>query len=174
MSLNWRQEQFCRYYVQIGILAEACRRAGYPDSANDYASKQGSRLMKNEAVKERIQELEAEAFDASELTKDRLLGQLIEVLKGARESKNWNAASATLERLLKASGNWVDRREDITRTPDTDLVSALEQGLGAVLGKERASEIAAEYKAKLNQKKEEPTALEIQTAQERIEAKLDS
>ena len=132
MSLNWRQEQFCRYYVQIGILAEAYRRAGY-QSRGEATYPAACQVFRSIKVKERIKELEAQAIAASDLTKERLLGWCVDIANRAKSEGNLSVEGVMLERLLKATGNLVDKREDVTRVSDTALLEQLQELLAPLL-----------------------------------------
>jgi len=55
--LNEKQEKFAQAYVMYRNATEAAKAAGYSDKS---AHNQGSRLLKSEAVKERIEDLEKE------------------------------------------------------------------------------------------------------------------
>ena len=56
-QLNEKQEKFAQAYVLYRNATEAAKAAGYSDRS---AYNQGSRLLKSEAVKERIEDLEKE------------------------------------------------------------------------------------------------------------------
>jgi phage terminase small subunit len=57
MSINEQQERFCQSYILHRNAAEAARAAGY---AKDHAARQGHRLLQNEEIIERIEDLEKE------------------------------------------------------------------------------------------------------------------
>jgi hypothetical protein len=50
------------------------------------------------------------------VTLDLLLEEGLGLLRDARNAQDFGAASATLERLAKLSGNWVDKRQVIVPT----------------------------------------------------------
>ena len=78
MGLSIKQENFCNYYIECGNASEAYRRA-YPSSEN-WADKtvweRASVLLKNNKVLARVEELQKELKDRSDVTKDRILQEL--------------------------------------------------------------------------------------------------
>lgn len=121
--LGLRREAFCREYLKTGIAAEACRRAGYPDGAHEYAAKQGHRLMRNDEVNARLDEMLAEAAAKSvkmqDFTPDMIFGLILDkAMNGTQEG----AQVRCLELMAKAKRMLVDRIE----TQPGDKAQALE------------------------------------------------
>jgi len=147
-SLNPRQERAARIYVQTGIKSEAYRRAGYK-CVGEAVYPAANQLFRNKKVKDRVAELEAEAIEASELTKERLLGQGMDILAKAKGQGNLSVAGAMVERLLKATGNWVEKTEDVTKRTDKEVLSDLYQQLEPLVGKDLAQACVDAQKQRL-------------------------
>lgn len=132
------------------MAAHAYRLAGYK-AKGDAAYVSACQILGNRKVKERLEELEKEAIDAAELTKDKIMGQFLDVLSKAKGANNWNVASATLERIAKFAGLWTDKHEDVTQKDPTKMLEELETGLIEAFGKEHAEMLMAQYRQKLGQ-----------------------
>lgn len=78
MKLSVKQENFCNYYIECGNASEAYRRA-YPGS-REWTDKavwgRASALLNNSKVVVRVEELQKELKDRSDVTKDRILQEL--------------------------------------------------------------------------------------------------
>lgn len=120
---NQRHELFAQNVAKGMNQTEAYIEAGYSEEG---ANGNAARLMANDAVKERVRELQASAAQKTETSVERLLLAGWEILDSARRANNFNAASATLERLAKISGNWIDRSKSEVVTPIGELLDALE------------------------------------------------
>ncbi len=59
--LTPRQERFCAYFVACANASKAAREAGYAENS---ARRQGSRLMADKRIRDRIAEIQAQSFDA--------------------------------------------------------------------------------------------------------------
>ena len=98
MALRPRQELFAREYVRTGIAAVAYRNAGY-EAKGETAYSCAFQVMRSKRVKDRIRELKAQAIDAAELTKDRLLGASWDLYLLAIEQGNLSVAGVMLESI---------------------------------------------------------------------------
>lgn len=78
MGLSIKQENFCNYYIECGNASEAYRRA-YPGS-REWTDKavwgRASELLKDNKVIVRVEELQKELKDRSDVTRDRILQEL--------------------------------------------------------------------------------------------------
>ena len=100
MSLNEKQEKFAQSYILHRNATEAARAAGY---AKESAYNQGYRLLQNEEIKERIEDLE------KELTTDvDVVSELEQQYTYAKNNGHTNSAIKALELLP---------RKNTTRTP---------------------------------------------------------
>lgn len=84
MTLNTRQEAFCKLFAQLGNAAEAYEQAGYACKSRAWSQSSASRLMAKPEIKARIAEL------AEELASERIAGireiqeHLTAILRGER------------------------------------------------------------------------------------------
>jgi len=97
MRLRPRQELFAREYVKTGVAAHAYRNAGY-EATGEAAYSCAWQVMRSSRVKERIKELEAQAIEASELTKDKLLGWVVDIARRAKEKGDLSAEGINAKR----------------------------------------------------------------------------
>ena len=94
MALNEKQERFVREYVVDLNATQAAIRAGYSERT---AYSQGSRLMGNMEVRDRVRELKEELQERTEITRDRLVEELSKVAFGdIRGVLSWDESKVTL------------------------------------------------------------------------------
>ena len=82
MELTQRQENFCKYYVQFGVAAEAYRKA-YPASTkwkDKTVHERASVLLKNNKVATRVKELQTKAAKKHDVTVERILKELADIM----------------------------------------------------------------------------------------------
>lgn len=110
--LNIRHERV----VQAIARGESHRdayMAEYPRARPEGADASVARLLGNARVQARLEELLAaartQAAEDHGVDLDWLLREGKDLYKLARDAKEYQAAGATLERLAKISGNWVDQ-----------------------------------------------------------------
>lgn len=155
MALLPRQELFARYYVKTGIAAVAYRKAGY-ECTGEAVYSTAHAIRRNPKVKERIEELEAQAIKAADLTKDRLLGWLVDIAKRAKEKGDLSAEGANVQRLAQMTGNLVHQTQDVNQKPDSELLSALQGSLSELLGEKEAKQLKDKLEQQLTGKTETP------------------
>ena len=106
MSLNDKQEKFAQSYILHRNATEAARAAGYSKSS---AYNQGYRLLQNEEVKERIEDLE------QELTTDvDVVTEIENQYTFAKANGHTNSAIKALELLSRVRGNKSDQDSEMT------------------------------------------------------------
>lgn len=76
MPLNIKQEQFCREYIIDLNATQAAIRAGYSENS---AGKIGHELWKKPEIQARIQELQYERSQRTQITADRVLTELARI-----------------------------------------------------------------------------------------------
>ena len=116
-ALTSRREMFCRVYVACGNAAEAARQAGY---AQDGARQQGHRLLADDTITQRIQELWADAEAARSADRDLLIDKTEQLYDAAMAAKSFNAAARALglqARLAGFTGPARDREEVVPGRP---------------------------------------------------------
>lgn len=139
-KLNIRQEKFCQAYVRLGNATAAMLEA-YPTRQNwgdDTKNNAAYKLLKNGDVLARVEELRREAKEASDVTRDEILGILARVIRGEKitdyeqmtvngpASRDLSVAWA-IERLCKMCG--FDQAEKREVRVDTSSREELEKEL---------------------------------------------
>jgi len=110
---NTRHEAFAQNLAKGMSQTQAYIEAGYTKAGADRSA---SRLLGNAEVAARVNELKERSAVAVKVTLDLLLEEGLGLMRDARNAQDYGAASATLERLAKLSGNWVDKRQVIGPT----------------------------------------------------------
>lgn len=72
-ALEPQQERFCREFIKDLHGTEAAIRAGYSEHS---AAQQASRLLRNEKIWKRVEQLRGEQFKRMEVSQDRVLKEL--------------------------------------------------------------------------------------------------
>lgn len=148
MSLNEKQEKFAQSYILHRNATEAARAAGY---AKESAYNQGYRLLQNEEVKERIEDLE------KELTTDvDVVTEIEQQYTYAKNNGHTNSAIKALELLSRVRGNKSDNETNLNSEElEEQIVNCLN-----VLGKTKIVELL--HKCNFNQ----PTELNKESHQQ--------
>ena len=98
-KLTAKQEIFCQEFVKTLSMTIAYKNAyGIKDREN--ARKLGSRLMSNDAVKKRVEELKAEIVQTYQISREQLIEMSMRVYN--------MAAQGTPEKKLNREGKFVD------------------------------------------------------------------
>jgi phage terminase small subunit len=105
MSINEQQERFCQSYILHRNAAEAARAAGY---AKDHAARQGHRLLQNEEIIERIEDLEKELT-----TEVDVVPEIENQYTYAKANGHTNSAIKALELLSRVRGAKTDKDIDL-------------------------------------------------------------
>lgn len=109
--------------VKTGNASEAVRRAGY---AKPSADREGSRLMKDEKVRDRIAEIQAQALDAAEITPELIAkGLFFEATTAQTDS-----ARVTAWKTLAQWRKMVSDRSASDPAPPRDLEKTIENLAG--------------------------------------------
>jgi phage terminase small subunit len=76
-KLTLKQTTFCEYYIETGNASEAYRRAYDASRMKDETiNERASRLLKEYKVSTRIEQIQKELRDKSDITKDEILSRL--------------------------------------------------------------------------------------------------
>jgi phage terminase small subunit len=124
-QLNEKQEKFAQAYVLYRNATEAAKAAGYSDRS---AYNQGSRLLKSEAVKERIEDLEKEMETSIDY-----VAEIEKQYTYATNNNHTNSALKALELLSKLRSPTEEDAPQSIEELEKDIVKSLE-----LLGEERA------------------------------------
>ena len=104
MELTQKQKAFAQAYFENGHNAtEAARTAGYSERT---AAAQGSRLAKQEKVRERVRELETEAFANRGITREWIGNKYADIVERCMQGTphmTWNPET----REKEPDGLWV-------------------------------------------------------------------
>lgn len=85
-KLTAKQEMFCQEYIQCLNQTTAYMKA-YGTENRSQAQKLGSRLMSNEVVKQRVEELKAEIIQRYQLSREQVIDMAMKVYLLAQEGK---------------------------------------------------------------------------------------
>ena len=105
MSINEQQERFCQSYILHRNASEAARAAGY---AKDHAARQGHRLLQNEEIIERIEDLEKELT-----TEVDVVPEIENQYTYAKANGHTNSAIKALELLSRVRGAKTNKDIDL-------------------------------------------------------------
>tara|TARA_R100001143_G_C3294101_1_gene102586 strand:+ start:160 stop:567 length:408 start_codon:yes stop_codon:yes gene_type:complete len=129
MSLNDKQEKFAQSYILHRNATEAARSAGYSKSS---AYNQGYRLLQNDEVKERIEDLEKELE-----TDVDVVSEIENQYTFAKANGHTNSAIKALELLSRVRGAKSDKELDMNiEDLENNIITSLQ-----ILGKEKVASI---------------------------------
>jgi len=111
---NSRHEKFAQGLAQGMSAAEAYKQAGY-DAKGNAAEVSASRLLRNDKVAARVEELKQRAAASVSLTKEWVLERLIKNVEMGQASEDLAPANKALELLGKELGMFVDRSENVNQ-----------------------------------------------------------
>jgi phage terminase small subunit len=132
--LTEKQEKFAQAYVLNNNATDAAKSAGYSDRS---AYNQGYRLLQNDLIVERIEELSRELKTSVDV-----VAEIEDQYTFAKTNGHTNSAIKALELLSRVRGNKVEDGKNISKEELINLiVSALE-----VLGKEQVDEMVKRCK----------------------------
>lgn len=120
-KLSDKHEMFCQEYMVNGFNATAAYKKIYQVS-DKQAESNGSRLMGNDKVKTRLDELKKETREYYQITKEELLNDLKDIKdrnKGLRDQ----TAMKAIEIISKMSGFDAPIKQDITISEEPPLFS---------------------------------------------------
>tara|TARA_R110000751_G_scaffold238224_1_gene339064 strand:+ start:112 stop:519 length:408 start_codon:yes stop_codon:yes gene_type:complete len=125
MSLNDKQEKFAQSYILHRNATEAARSAGYSKSS---AYNQGYRLLQNDEIKERIEDLEKELE-----TDVDVVSEIENQYSFAKANGHTNSAIKALELLSRVRGAKSDKELDMSiEDLEINIINSLQ-----ILGKEK-------------------------------------
>jgi len=115
--LNDKQERFCQAYILHRNATKAAATAGYSETS---AHNQGHRLLQDERIKERIDEL------TNEISTDvDVISEIEKQYEVARNAGNGNTALKALELLARVRGNNADEVSTDEETLEMEIVNAI-------------------------------------------------
>jgi phage terminase small subunit len=115
--LNEKQERFCQAYILHRNATKAAATAGYSETS---AHNQGHRLLQDDRIKERIDEL------TNEISTDvDVISEIEKQYEVARNAGNGNTALKALELLARVRGNNADEVSTDEETLEMEIVNAI-------------------------------------------------
>jgi phage terminase small subunit len=134
MALTDKQEKFSQAYVLHHNASEAARVAGYNTK---YAHTQGYKLLKEEAIQERIKELENNLE-----TNVNVVSEIETQYSYAKQHGHTNSAIKALELLSRIRGGKSDKEIDISpESLESNIIDSLK-----ILGKKKVMEFVKKCK----------------------------
>ncbi len=127
--MNERQEKFAQAYVLHRNATEAARTAGYALAG---ANVQGHRLLQNDKIRERIEELEQELE-----TNVDVISEIEKQYTYAKENGHTNSAIKALELLSRVRG----ATSDLNVAIDEETLEGAIIGCLNVLGEEKVYDL---------------------------------
>ena len=129
MALNDKQEKFAQAYILHRNATEAARAAGYSKSS---AYNQGYRLLQNDEIKERIEDLEKELE-----TDVDVVSEIENQYTFAKANGHTNSAIKALELLSRVRGAKSDKEIDMSiEDLEKNIISSFQ-----ILGKEKVEQL---------------------------------
>jgi len=114
-NLTPKQERFCLSYIETGNASEAYRRS-YDASRmkSETINRNAKALLDNSKIATRLAEIRKPAIEAAQITLKSHLKRLNDLSDMAVTEKQYSAAIAAEVSRGKASGFYIDKREDVT------------------------------------------------------------
>ena len=136
-KLTPKQELFCQEYIQCLNQTVAYMKA-YGTENRSQAQKLGSRLMSNEVVRKRVDELKAEIIQRYQLTREQVVDMAMNVYLMAKEG--------TPEKKLNREGKFVNTGNTVR---DYRAMNDAVKNIASMCGF-NSTEIKAELKAQVD------------------------
>jgi phage terminase small subunit len=122
--MNSQQQRFINAYLVNSNATQSAIDAGYSERT---ASAQGSRLLKNEAVKEAIQQAQDEAKERNKIKIDDVLNGLLSEAKYMGEGSSPSARVSAWAHLGKHLGMFTDKHEHTGRLEIQTLSNLMDE-----------------------------------------------
>lgn len=127
MSLTPKQELFAQEFAKLGNASEAYRIA-YPKSLNwksESVNENASRLNANSKVISRVKELQAQQEKKHEISKDKILTRLKEIIFEQEligvDKLDLNAMNKAIDTINKMQGYYAPTKEETVLTETQTL-----------------------------------------------------
>ncbi len=114
-NLTPKQERFCLSYMETGNASEAYRRS-YDASKmkSETINRNAKALLDNSKIATRLAEIRKPAVEAAQITLEGHLRRLKDLSVEAEKTSQFSAAISAEVSRGKASGFYIDKREDVT------------------------------------------------------------
>jgi len=112
-QLTDKQEEFCQRFAEMGNATQAYVDSYdiSPTAKRITASIEASKLLKDERIRKRVDELREEARERHHVTIDTLIAELDEAYRIAKATNNSSAAISATQAKAKLLGMSVERQE---------------------------------------------------------------
>ncbi|MEL7224467.1 MAG: terminase small subunit [Cyanobacteria bacterium J06576_12] len=124
-KLSEQQEKFCRNIVEGMSQTDAYEAAGYKGDRKSLQDN-ASRLIGNDRIIARIEQLRKDATEDTEVTLQWLIEQAVGVLSEAREDGSHAASIAAIKELGVLTGERVEKRQNENTNRDAAEYSRAE------------------------------------------------
>lgn len=106
MALTAKQKLFCEEYVANGYKPQEAYRAIFPDATDATVRSNTYVMLKRPEVKEYIQQIQKERFEALNISAERIAEKLAEIAFSAKNDEDYTASSQlkALDLLQKQMG----------------------------------------------------------------------
>lgn len=130
-QLKEKQEKFCQAYILHRNATRAAVAAGYSEAS---AHNQGYRLLQDDKIQERIEEL------TNEISTDvDVISEIEKQYEQARNAGHGAVALKALELLSRVRGNNVDEEEVTPESLEAEIIGTLQ-----IIGFEKSFELVAQ------------------------------
>ena len=124
MSLNPKQELFCRKLIECAYNQTEAYCQAYPDSTRDAARASASELLTNPSTIERIHELQDEHAKKDFHNAQWVKHQFVELVRSCLIENDNTGANSALDKLAKITGAYeADNEQQRNKTPDNVTVT---------------------------------------------------
>lgn len=146
---NMRQELFAQNLVKGMPQNRAYIKAGYTANTPQTGWSNASRLIRDDKVSNRIEELLRTTETELKVTVESMTNLYADLLNGARSAGNFNAAKGAADSLAKLHGLMIDRKEaggpgDFNRMDDDQLRNFISTAASEISAGSTSSEGASE------------------------------
>lgn len=111
MALSVRQEKFCLEYAKSGNATEAYKLAGYQPKSEKAAGANAARLIGNDRVQARLQELQRETAIPAIADAQEIQSLLTEAMRNCAANGDVLGICKTADILNKMHGAYVNKTE---------------------------------------------------------------
>jgi len=125
-ELNLQQENFVKHYLHNGNASEAAILAGYSKNG---AEKAGYKLLQKPKIKARIDAVRKKAEEETQMSHDKMLGNIIDFIERAKKDDRPSALPAEAkgyELICKMEGYFERDKRDNAKGYDVAISNASE------------------------------------------------
>jgi len=125
-ELNFKQENFVKHFLHNGNASEAAILAGYSQNG---AEQTGYKLLQKPKIKARIDAVREKAKEETQMSHDKMLGNIIDFIERAKKDDRPSALSAEAkgyELICKMEGYFERDKRDNAKAYDVAISNASE------------------------------------------------